>query len=181
MSVLSISLLKAIEFAAEKHKKQKRKGKSGTPYINHPIQVAHLLASCGEGENTELLTAAILHDTIEDTTATREELLLIFGEQVTSIVLEVTDDKSLPLKERKRLQVVHTPHTSDEAKKLKIADKICNIKDIAFDPPMNWTLQRRLAYLDWAEAVVQGAKGVNATLEQYFFQALAEGRTKLMH
>lgn len=181
MSVLSLFLLRAIEFAAEKHKRQKRKGKSETPYINHPIQVAHLLAACGESENTELLTAAILHDTIEDTATTEAELINHFGEEVTKIVLEVTDDKSLPVKERKRLQIVHTPDTSNAAKMLKIADKTCNIKDIASDPPKNWSLQRRLDYLDWAEAVVQGATGVNKTLEGHFFQALTEGRNKLMH
>ena len=180
MSVLSIALLRAIEFAAEKHKKQKRKGKGQTPYINHPIQVAHLLAEYGEESNTDLLMAAILHDTIEDTTTTEEELIQCFGTHVAKIVLEVTDDKTLPLKERKRLQVVHTPDKSKAAKLLKIADKTCNVKDITADPPSNWTIQRKLEYLDWAEAVVKGAKGVNPGLEKNFFQVLAEGRKKLV-
>ena len=180
MSVLSISLLRAIEFAAEKHKQQKRKGNSSTPYINHPIQVAHLLAEHGQSENQDLLMAAILHDTIEDTATTSDELKEEFGERVTKIVLEVTDDKSLPAPERKRLQVLHTPKKSSQAKMLKIADKTCNIRDIAVDPPSGWTLQRKLAYLDWAEAVVCGASGVNLELEAHFFKVLEKARKKLI-
>lgn len=181
MSVLSICLLRAIEFAAEKHKKQKRKGDSQTPYINHPIQVAHLLAEYGQSENKDLLMAAILHDTIEDTCTTKEELIQAFGEHVAEIVHEVTDDKSLPVLERKRLQVIHTPSKSVEAKMLKIADKTCNVRDIAYDPPSNWTLKRKLAYLDWAEAVVKGAAGVNSKLEKHFFEVLESGRKKLQY
>lgn len=179
MSVLSISLLRAIEFAAEKHKQQKRKGKNQTPYINHPIQVAHLLAEFGQEENSALLMAAILHDTIEDTATTQDELAATFGQQVAQIVLEVTDDKSLPVLERKRLQVVQTPKKSVEAKMLKIADKTCNVKDITADPPANWSLARKIAYLDWAEAVVKGAVGVNRALEQHFFEVLQQGRIQL--
>lgn len=180
MSVLSISLLRAIEFAAEKHKCQKRKGKSQTPYINHPIRVAHLLAEFGQSENSDLLMAAILHDTIEDTATTIDELVVAFGEHVAKIVMEVTDDKSLPAPERKRLQVIQTPKKSIEAKMLKIADKTCNVKDITLDPPTNWTLERKIAYLDWAEAVVKGATGVNPALEAHFYTVLQEGRSKLI-
>jgi guanosine-3',5'-bis(diphosphate) 3'-pyrophosphohydrolase len=172
----TIKLIDAITFAAERHKNQRRKGAGKVPYINHPLKVTKILSECGE-EDIDLLIAAVLHDVIEDTTSSEEDIkglsnviLSKFGETVLLTVLEVSDNKSLPVEERKRLQVVHTPNLSVRAKKLKIADKISNIQDIGMDPPENWTTKRKLSYLDWAKQVVEGARGLNIKLDKYFDQ-----------
>ena len=178
-------IIKALEFAAVRHRSQFRKGEDRSPYINHPIQVANLLANGAGEKDPVLLSAAILHDVIEDTVDTPEEkqklirqISEIFGDQVLSITLEVTDDKSLEKHERKRLQVEHAHHISDKAKKLKLADKIMNIRDITANPPAWWSMQRILAYFDWAENVVAGLRGVNQKLEDMFDQDLKIGRSK---
>jgi len=143
-------LLKAISFAADKHRFQRRKDTEKTPYINHPVNVALTLSEIGGVDELTLLVAAVLHDTIEDTDTAPEEIARLFGKDVLAIVLEVTDDKTLPKEERKKLQVLHAPHKSDPAKKLKLADKICNISDIISHPPGNWDTARKLDYLKWA-------------------------------
>jgi len=177
---LSKEIFNALAFAADRHKGQTRKGLSKTPYINHPIGVAKLLSQYGE-DDKDLLIAALLHDVIEDTTKNKQEVKEIsdiileqFGEDVLLYVLEVSDNKSLPVEERKRLQVEHTPNISDCAKKIKIADKICNILDIKNDPPKDWSQERKLTYLDWAKQVVEGAKGLNKELDNYFDQVYQE-------
>jgi GTP diphosphokinase / guanosine-3',5'-bis(diphosphate) 3'-diphosphatase len=178
-------ILKALEFAAGRHRTQLRKGLDKTPYINHPIQVANLLANDADESDPVLLTAAILHDVIEDTVSSvkeRDELIVLisqkFGEQVLSLTLEVTDDKTLDKKERKRLQIVSASHKSVNARKLKIADKIMNLRDIAADPPADWPLERISDYFDWAEEVVAGLRGVNKKLEEMFDESLSRGRSK---
>ena len=180
-------ILRALEFAARRHRTQKRKGEDQSPYINHPIQVASLLANEGGERDPVLLTAAILHDVIEDTVDTQEEkeelikqISELFGEQVLSLTLEVTDDKSLDKQERKRLQIENAPHKSDNAKKLKIADKIMNIQDITNNPPTWWSVQRIIEYFDWAEKVVAGLRGVNKRLEDMFDECLLIGRQNVM-
>lgn len=163
-------ILSALAFAAEKHRDQRRKDPEASPYINHPIAVAHLLAvECGISDPATLL-AAILHDTIEDTQTTQEELHAKFGARVAAIVAEVTDDKSLDKAERKRLQVEHAPHLSARAKRVKLADKICNLRDVATRPPMDWPLERRREYFDWAKQVVDGLRGGHPRLEKLFDQ-----------
>ncbi len=167
-------LISVIDFAAQKHKGQCRKdGK--IPYINHPIQVANLLSNCGEND-LSLLSAAVLHDTIEDTKTSPEEIRELFGEEVLSIVLEVTDDKMLSKNERKQAQIDKAPNKSRKAKALKLADKICNVKDIAKCPPASWDYQRRFEYLDWSEKVINALRGTNSTLENLFDECISEGR-----
>lgn len=161
-------VFQSLAFAARKHKNQRRKGEEHDPYINHPIEVAELLYSVGQVRDVNLLLAAILHDTVEDTQTTPEELGLLFGSVVRDLVLEVSDDKSLPKLERKRLQVVHAPHKSVAAKQLKLADKICNIRDVVFHPPESWSEEQRIKYVDWAAAVAAGLHGVNPALESEF-------------
>ena len=163
----------ALAFATERHKNQFRKGIGKIPYINHPIAVLKLLSKFGETD-TDLLISALLHDVVEDTTKNEQEIKVLseiilekFGENVLLTVLEVSDNKSLAVEERKRLQIIHTPKLSDRAKKLKIADKVCNILDIKNNPPVNWPLERKLRYLDWAKQVVAGARGLNKKLDQY--------------
>jgi guanosine-3',5'-bis(diphosphate) 3'-pyrophosphohydrolase len=173
------ALLSALQFSAAKHRDQRRKDRDASPYINHPIEAAHLLASVGEVGDLTVLVAAVLHDTIEDTRTTPEELEQRFGAQVRSLVAELTDDKRLPKAERKRLQVERASHKSDGAKLIKLADKICNVRDVTFSPPADWSLERRREYLDWTEQVVAGCRGVNPALERCFDEALAEGRRQL--
>ena len=172
-------ILKAIRFSAEKHSDQRRKDSKASPYINHPIGVAETLWSVAGVRDEALLVAAILHDTIEDTDTTKEEIETEFGEEVLSLVLEVTDDKSLPKETRKQLQVEHAPHKSKRAKLLKIADKINNIRDIIKSPPENWSLERRQEYLLWSERVVAGLRGVSPQLEKFYDELLAEGKRSL--
>jgi guanosine-3',5'-bis(diphosphate) 3'-pyrophosphohydrolase len=172
-------LLRAISFAADKHRFQTRKDSAGTPYINHPIEVALTLMDVGHETEPELLMAAILHDTIEDTETKPNEIQLHFGEKVLNIVMEVTDDKDLPKEERKRLQVVKASQKSLMARKLKLADKICNVNDIIHRPPGNWTTARKLDYLSWAENVLDGLKGANIALEDRLTKLIAEGRESL--
>jgi GTP diphosphokinase / guanosine-3',5'-bis(diphosphate) 3'-diphosphatase len=156
----------AVEFAAEKHKLQRRKGYLKIPYINHPVKVCKILTGCGETDEN-LLLAAILHDTLEDTDTTSTELLNLFGDKVTSIVLEVTDNMDLPEKTRKNLQVTNASILSHQASLIRIADKIANINDIV-NYPLNWTKKRKLKYLEWANDVFQNCKGKNAKLDEIF-------------
>jgi (p)ppGpp synthase/HD superfamily hydrolase len=168
-------LTRAMLFAAKKHTDQRRKGERAEPYVNHLIEVADLLAQHTDGKNTDLICAGILHDTIEDTGTKYEELKKEFGENVADIVKECTDDKSLPKQERKRLQIVNAPHKSDEAKMVKMADKISNLRSILDSPPPDWDLSRKQQYFDWAKQVVDGCRGVNAALEMEFDNTYSRG------
>jgi guanosine-3',5'-bis(diphosphate) 3'-pyrophosphohydrolase len=160
-------ILHATAFAADKHRNQRRKDEEASPYINHPVALANLLAQAGISDTT-VLAAALLHDTIEDTDATAEELMGAFGQEITAVVLEVTDDKSLPKEERKRVQIEHAAHLSTPAKLVKLADKICNLRDVSQSPPKDWPLERKREYFDWARQVVGGLRGAHAGLEELF-------------
>jgi guanosine-3',5'-bis(diphosphate) 3'-pyrophosphohydrolase len=173
------ALLKALHFAADKHRDQRRKDVEASPYINHPIEVAELLARVGGVTDLVTLQGAILHDTIEDTNTTPEELEAEFGPEVRRVVEEVTDDKELPKTERKRLQIEHAPHISERAKHVKLADKMSNVRSVTLTPPANWPLSRRQEYLDWTEQVIGGLRGCNPALEKLYSELLAEGRRVL--
>jgi len=172
-------LLQAAAFAADRHTGQHRKDAERSPYINHPLQVAAVLAVEAGIEETSTLVAALLHDTVEDTDTTLAELEAAFGPEVAGIVAEVTDDKSLPQQERKELQVQHAPHISRQAKLVKMADKICNVRDIGGRPPADWLQARRVEYLDWTERVVAGCRGVNQRLERLYDEALEAARRRV--
>ncbi len=167
-------LARAAAFAAEKHTGQLRKGEAGEPYVNHVIEVAEVLARASGGRDIELVIGGLLHDTIEDTGATHAEVAAIFGVVIADLVAEVTDDKSLPKAERKRLQALHAPHKSPRAKQLKLADKTSNLRALASSPPADWPLTRQREYVDWARSVAAGLRGANAWLEEQFDQAAAE-------
>lgn len=164
-------IIAAIAFAAQKHRDQRRKDSVSSPYINHPIALANVLANEAGINDERVLIAAILHDTIEDTETTEQELVREFGQEIAGIVLEVTDDKALPKAERKRLQVEHAATISRRAKLVKLADKICNLRDIASSPPADWSVERKQEYFDWAKAVVVGLRGVHPALEHVFDDA----------
>lgn len=161
-------VLDALAFAAEKHRDQRRKDAHAAPYINHPIALAQVLCREGKVCDADVICGALLHDTLEDTDTTAEELEARFGEHVRAIVEQVSDDKSLPKQERKRLQIVHAAGISDAAKLVKLADKICNLRDVADNPPSGWGLARRQDYFDWAKEVVDRLRGVHPWLEAAF-------------
>ncbi|HLW53102.1 MAG TPA: HD domain-containing protein [Candidatus Angelobacter sp.] len=167
-------ILDAASFAAEKHAAQRRKGHAGEPYINHLIEVAALITSSGEALDTELVMAGFLHDTIEDTGVTAQELEQRFGKDVTALVVEATDDKSLPKQTRKNLQIETAPHKSPRAQVLKLADKISNLRSLLSSPPAEWSRERKCEYGEWARRVVAGFPAPNARLMTEFNQLYSE-------
>lgn len=162
------SVLRAARFAADKHSSQRRKGAAAEPYINHLIEVAQLVADSLSEADVNLVIAALLHDTVEDTDASREEIETLFGSDVAELVSEVTDDKSLPKQERKRLQVEHAPHRSPRAQRIKLADKISNVRSILASPPADWDMQRRREYFDWAKQVVDALSAPDPDMKGEF-------------
>ncbi|XP_053844916.1 guanosine-3',5'-bis(diphosphate) 3'-pyrophosphohydrolase MESH1 [Vidua macroura] len=158
-------LLEAVDFAARKHKDQRRMDPEGTPYINHPIAVARILAHEAGVTDAVVLQAALLHDTVEDTDTTFSEIEQRFGAAVRSVVEEVTDDKSLPKAERKRLQIERAPVCSRRAKLVKLADKLHNLRDLNRCTPQGWSEERVQEYFRWAARVVSGLRGTSAALE----------------
>lgn len=166
-------LLDALAFAADKHRRQRRKDPEASPYVNHPIALARILTHEGGVRDATVLAAALLHDTVEDTQTTTGELKRRFGARVASIVAEVTDDKTLPSATRKRLQVEHARTLSRGARLVKLADKIANLRDLRTSAPPDWTLERREQYFEWAREVVDQMRGTNAALEKAFDRAYA--------
>src|SRR5438552_12528491 len=166
------TILKALQSSATRHRDQRRKDVEASPYINHPIEVAELLARVGDIGDLITLQGAILHDTIEDTETTPAELEVLFGLEVRRVVEEVTDDKRLPKADRKRLQIEHAPHLSERAKQIKLADKVSNVQSVTLTPPADWSLKRRLEYFDWTEQVVAGIRGCSPPLERLYDQLL---------
>ena len=172
------AVLRAALFAADRHRAGRRKDADASPYINHPLAVAAVLAEHGVHDSVTL-QAALLHDTVEDTETTPAELEELFGPAVAEVVMEVTDDKRLDKAERKRLQIERSAGLSRRAKLVKLGDKISNVLDVAWKPPKEWSLSRRLEYLDWTEKVVRGCRGTNRALEDHYDRILAEARASL--
>jgi GTP diphosphokinase / guanosine-3',5'-bis(diphosphate) 3'-diphosphatase len=166
-------VLRALVFAADRHRTQKRKDSEKSPYINHPLAVVEILWRVGQVRDGVTLTAAALHDTVEDTGTKPEEIAEFFGAEVATAVLEVTDDKSLPKEKRKRLQVENAPHKSSRAKTIKLGDKISNVHDMIACPPSDWPEKRRREYVVWAREVVAGMRGTNPALENEFDRVAA--------
>jgi (p)ppGpp synthase/HD superfamily hydrolase len=164
-------IMAAARFAAEKHAKQRRKGENAEPYFNHLLEVAELIAASSAELDVELMMAAFLHDTVEDTGVTLLELEQRFGKDVDDLVAEVTDDKSLPKETRKQLQVQHTPEKSPRAQSLKLADKTSNLRAIISSPPVGWGRERKQQYFEWARQVVSGIVSPNEYLKSEFDKA----------
>ena len=169
----------AADFAARRHSGQQRKGRGSEPYVNHLAEVANLLSIAADGTDAELVAAGWLHDTIEDTTTTREELAQEFGERVTALVVEVTDDMTLPKQERRQKQIVDAPRKSPGAKLIKIADKISNIRARILPQPSQEERDDLIDYVGWAEKVVAGCRGVNAVLDRMFDETVTLARSTL--
>ena len=170
-----VLISRAADFAAERHKDQRRKGSGQVPYINHLADVACLLATATKGADAELVAAGWLHDTVEDTATKPAELTASFGEDVASLVAEVTDDKSLPKAERKRLQVEKTPGKTARAKMIKLADLTSNLREL----PDDWEMARIQEYFEWADKVAAGCRGINPELERAFDSVAASGKAAL--
>jgi GTP diphosphokinase / guanosine-3',5'-bis(diphosphate) 3'-diphosphatase len=168
-------VLEAAFFAANKHTNQRRKNIEDTPYINHLIEVAHILASSGGITDEDILSAAFLHDTIEDTGTKEKEISDLFGTKISGYVMEVTDNKSLPKAERKRLQEVHAGSLSEGAVLIKIADRISNLRAIATVPPQGWSMKRQITYYDWSDRVFRNMKKTGNPVERLFAEEFDKG------
>ena len=160
------NLIQALQFAAEKHRWQIRKNKAQSPYIIHPMGVARHILVVGNVTDVNILIAALLHDTVEDTDTTFEEIEKAFGPVVAGYVREVTDDKSLPKEVRKELQIEHAPHKSPGAAMIKLADKHYNLTDLIHETPVEWSEERANAYFEWAKKVVDALPDVNLALKK---------------
>lgn len=158
------TILAAVNFAAQKHSNQHRSGAAAEPFVNHLVEVAELVAGALSELDTNLVIAALLHDSVEDAGVTIEELTQRFGTDVAELVDEVTDDKTLPKQERKRLQVVNAPLKSERAQMIKIADKISNLRSLHSSPPIGWDSERKTEYIRWAKQVVSGLAKPNPIL-----------------
>ena len=167
-----VSVLRAADAAARWHAHQRRKGAAKEPYVNHLLEVASLVAEATQGNDPDLVVAALLHDAIEDQQVPSELIAREFGSKVARIVEELTDDKSLDKADRKRLQVETAGKKSREAKLIKLADKTSNLRAIAFSPAPEWSVKRRLDYIAWAKNVVAGLKGTSPWLEEQFERAV---------
>lgn len=171
-------MARAYHYAAQKHSGQTRKGAGAEPYVNHVIDVANRVAAASLADE-ETVIAALLHDIVEDTDGSRDEIAALFGERVAALVMEVSDDKSLHYTLRKQLQIDKAPSKSDGAKRIKLADKASNLTALSIDPPVTWDHQRRTVYVEWAESVVAGCRGIDSNLETAFDVAARAARTSL--
>ncbi|XP_052819618.1 guanosine-3',5'-bis(diphosphate) 3'-pyrophosphohydrolase MESH1-like [Mya arenaria] len=158
-------VIRCTDFAAIKHKNQRRKDQDRTPYINHPIGVANILTHEAGVTDLQVIQAALLHDTVEDTQTTFEEIDQHFGPEVCGIVKEVTDEKGLTKMARKEAQIKHAPGASPKAKLVKLADKLYNLRDLNRQTPVGWSEERVQEYFVWAAKVVEGLRGTNARME----------------
>lgn len=174
-----LKLTQAYHFAAQKHTAQRRKNTAASPYINHPIEVVNLLAE-GRVENEVVLCAGVLHDTVEDTETTYEELVEKFGKEIADVVMECSDNKKLLKVQRKQFQIENASHKSREAQLVKLADKLSNLSDLHRDPPKNWSSEEIYGYFVWAYVVCREMKGVNDYLESELWKIFDEvGVSKL--
>lgn len=171
-------LLQAIVFASQKHRNQLRKDEV-TPYINHPLQVALLLSDVAMVTNSGVLAAAVLHDTVEDTDTTKEEIAVHFGKRIAELVMEVTDDDTMPYRQRKQYEIDHAPELSDSATLIKVADRTSNVMDLIEAPAQGWDVKRRQQYLLWAETVVSNCRPVSRGLLKNFAEVAGRVREQL--
>ncbi|MBP2229157.1 (p)ppGpp synthase/HD superfamily hydrolase [Azospirillum agricola] len=174
-----LDFARALDFAAHKHIDQRRKGVRAEPYVNHLSEVALLVAEATGGADPVVVIAALLHDTLEDTDASYEEIERLFGPEVVKVVAETTDDKRMSKAERKQHQIDAAPTASTRAKLVKLADKVSNLRSMAASPPADWPLTRKVEYFEWAHAVVAGLRGTDARLEALFDRAYHDGLAEL--
>jgi (p)ppGpp synthase/HD superfamily hydrolase len=174
-----VTVLRAADRAARWHVHQRRKGEAQEPYINHLLEVANLVAEATHGKDPEIVTAALLHDAVEDQAVPIELIAREFGARVADIVTQLTDDKILPKDVRKAAQVQSASRKDPAAKLIKLADKTSNLRGIISSPPSKWSTKRRLEYIGWARDVVAGLRGIWPSLEQKFDEAAAEAENSI--
>lgn len=172
--------MSAILFAIDRHHHQLRKGEQERPYVIHPLEAAELLVTFGKVTDEDIIIGAILHDILEDTETTLEEFRARFGETVLNYVQEVSDDKKLQKQERKDLQIEMAPSLSMGASLIRLADKICNVREMRTNPPVGWDVERKLEYIDWAASVVNAMELVNQPLNDLFEQEYEKSRNDLL-
>jgi GTP diphosphokinase / guanosine-3',5'-bis(diphosphate) 3'-diphosphatase len=175
-----ITVLKAADAAARWHVHQRRKGAAKEPYINHLLEVAALVAEATEGKDPDLVIAALLHDAIEDCEVPHKLIAETFGPDVADLVAEVTDDKTLDKSERKKLQAETAHKKTGRAKFLKLADKTSNLRSLVLSPAPDWSVRRRIEYIDWACEVVEGLRGTSVFLEEQFDAAARAAKQSLL-
>jgi (p)ppGpp synthase/HD superfamily hydrolase len=174
-----IAVLRAADAAARWHVHQRRKGAAEEPYINHLLEVATLVAEATQSRNPKVIIAALLHDAIEDQEVPRDFIAQEFGDDVAALVEEVSDDKSLEKHQRKRIQVETAHRKSDDAKRIKLADKTSNLRASTFSPPPDWSVKRRLEYIQWSKDVVSGLRGASRFLEEEFDRTVKEAERSI--
>ena len=167
-------LTKALLFAAEAHRNQRRKGAAQEPYLNHLIEVVDLVVQATGGTDMDMVIAALLHDVVEDTPTTYEDVAASFGERVTELVRENSDNMSLPKAERRRARIAAMALKSREARIVKMADVISNLRAIAVSPPAGWSAERKLGYLEGCRQLVDAGRGTEATIERIFDETAAD-------
>lgn len=167
---------RAADFAARAHVDQHRKGAALEPYLNHLAEVAVMLSVATDGLDPVLVAAGWLHDTVEDTAVTLDDLVQRFGLEVAGVVAEVTDDKTIPRDERKRHSVLTIASKSRRAQYLKVADQASNIRALVTTPPTGWTLERQVTYVDWGVAIVERVVERHPHLEEFFWSAVKDAR-----
>lgn len=173
------AVLAAADQAAAWHRDHRRKGAGQEPYINHLLEVARLVSEATGGADPDLVIAALLHDAIEDCGVTEAEIAARFGADVAALVAAVTDDKSLPKAERKRLQVETALSAPPRVALLKLADKVSNLRSMRTSPPANWPVERQREYIDWARAVVAGLRGTREGLRAAFDAAVEAAQSAI--
>ena len=154
-------MAKALYFATLAHEQQRRKT-GDVPYIKHPIGVANYAINA-KVQNPNVIVACYLHDVVEDTFVTIEDIEEHFGPKIAKFVAEVTDDKNLSKVERKKGQIEHSKHISKEAKIVKLCDKLYNLKDLVRNPI--WEPERVQGYFVWSYIIVNNMRETNKCLE----------------
>lgn len=159
-------VLEAVGFAAEGHNGQLRENPEKTPYIIHPIRVTEHLMTIANVHERDILVAALLHDTVEDTKITFADIQKSFGTTAEGYVRELTDNMSLPQEERMKLQIETAPKKSLAAAQIKLADKYDNLKSLQSNPPATWDQKKIDEYFLSAKKVTSSLPAANVPLKK---------------
>lgn len=148
----------ALSFAAQRHRDAPRPG--ADPCLAHPIAVADAIVSIGGVTDAVVLCAALLHDVVNNTETPPQLLMDRFGREIADVVLDISDDRSLPEVQRRRVQVAYAPNLSGRARLVRLADMLCRLRRLAAVPRAE-----RAAEVAWVAQMVAGLGGMNTALE----------------